>query len=54
MIIFVIIFPLKNDEVVLKNYIDALCRLPKWATGASLVDIVPLKAEGYVAKRYRK
>jgi len=37
-----------NAERKLKKFIYELCDMPKWAEG------LPLKAEGYYAKRYRK
>jgi DNA polymerase len=39
---------------LLRRYIAALCTLPRWAKGEDLGKTVPLKADGYVAKRYRK
>jgi DNA polymerase len=39
---------------LLRKYIDALCTLPSWAKGDTLATTVPLKAEGYIAERYKK
>jgi DNA polymerase len=39
---------------LLRRYVAALCVLPRWAKGEELGKTVPLKADGYVAKRYRK
>jgi DNA polymerase len=39
---------------MLKKYITALCEMPPWAIGDDLAHTIPLKAEGYIAKRYRK
>lgn len=36
------------NETVMNRFNDYLCTMPKW------VDGLPLKAEGYIAKRYRK